>query len=112
MLSLRELQRIFGGEISNGELHCAGPGHSRADRSLSLRPVEDGPNDLGLMYHSFADDDPTAIEDFLREKLNTPPKPNRQWPPAPVGRRTRRHGGARGDGARQRQSSRQARRDV
>ena len=77
MLSLRELQRIFGGEISNGELHCAGPGHSRADRSLSLRPVEDGPNDLGLMYHSFADDDPTAIEDFLREKLNTPkPKPN------------------------------------
>jgi len=75
MLSLRELQRIFGGEISNGELHCAGPGHSRADRSLSLRPVEDGPNDLGLMYHSFADDDPTAIEDFLREKLNTP-KPN------------------------------------
>ena len=72
MLSLRELQRIFAGEISNGELHCAGPGHSRADRSLSLRPVEDGPNDLGLMYHSFADDDPTAIEDFLREKLNTP----------------------------------------
>jgi hypothetical protein len=75
MLSLRELQRIFGGEISDGELHCAGPGHSRADRSLSLRPVEDAPNDLGLVYHSFADDDSATIEDFLREKLNAP-KPN------------------------------------
>jgi hypothetical protein len=75
MLSLPELQRIFGGEISNGELHCPGPNHSRADRSLSLRPAEDVPNDLGLMYHSFAEDEPAVIEDFIREKLNTP-KPN------------------------------------
>jgi hypothetical protein len=62
MLSLRELQRIFGGEIAKakGELHCPGPGHSRDDRSLSLRPAEDAPNDFELLYHSFADDDRDA----------------------------------------------------
>ena len=71
MISLRELQKIFGGEISTkGELLCPGPGHSAVDRSLSIRPTDDAPNDCGVVFNSFAQDDPGDCLAYIREKLN------------------------------------------
>jgi putative DNA primase/helicase len=43
------------GEASGINVSAPGPGHSRADRSLSIRIDEDAPD--GFYVHSFADDD-------------------------------------------------------
>jgi hypothetical protein len=75
MLDLRTLQTTLGGEISGGRLLCPGPGHSRADRSLSVKLDADAPD--GFLVHSFADDDPITCKDYVREKLGLPAfKPN------------------------------------
>jgi putative DNA primase/helicase len=75
MIDLRMLRQALGGEISRGELHCPGPGHSRADRSLCVRPTADQPD--GFVVHSFAGDDPIACKDHVRGKLGLPAfKPN------------------------------------
>lgn len=76
MRSLAEIARALGGEISGGQVLAPGPGHSSADRSLAVRPV-DGDDDDGFILHSHAGDDPIACKDYVREKLGMPAwKPN------------------------------------
>ena len=67
--------RLLGGEINGDQILVPGPGHSAADRSLSVRVNRDAPD--GFVVHSFAGDDPIACRDFVREKLKLPAfKPN------------------------------------
>jgi hypothetical protein len=75
MLDLRSLRQALGGHISNGQLLCPGPGHSAADRSLSVK-IDAGAPD-GFVVHSFAGDDPIACRDHVRAKAGLEPfKPN------------------------------------
>jgi hypothetical protein len=75
MIDLRTLQKTLGGDVSGGCLRCPGPGHSRADRSLSIKLDTNAPD--GFLVHSFAGDDPIACKDYVRDKLGLPAfKPN------------------------------------
>jgi len=73
VIDLRSLQSALGGEISGGQLLCPGPGHSRRDRSLAVRPSPDGDD---FVVHSHCGDDWTLCKDYVRERLGLP-----QWQP-------------------------------
>jgi putative DNA primase/helicase len=74
MLSLNEIARALGGDVSGHSALVPGPGHSPADRSLSITPAE---NQDGFICHSFAGDDPIDCKDYIRGKLGLPEfKPN------------------------------------
>ena len=65
--TIKTLAGLLGGEISNGQIKCPGPGHKSAnDRSLSVKIDSNAPD--GFVVHSFADDDPIACKDYVREK--------------------------------------------
>ena len=75
MMDLRTLQRTLGGEVNGARLLCPGPGHSTADRSLSVKLDSSAPD--GFVVHSFADDDPIVCRDYVRTKAGLPAfKPN------------------------------------
>jgi putative DNA primase/helicase len=69
-LSLQEIARALGGEISGRQVLAPGPGHSPKDRSLAISLHRDAPD--GFVLHSFADDDWKTCRDFVRWKLNLP----------------------------------------
>jgi hypothetical protein len=69
-MDLETLQRALGGDISNGQLLCPGPGHSPADRSLSIKLDSNMPD--GFVVHSFAGDDPINCKVYIREKAGLP----------------------------------------
>jgi RecA-family ATPase len=72
---LKTAARLLGGEINGDQILAPGPGHSTADRSLSVRIDRNAPH--GFVVHSFAGDDPIACRDHVREKLKLPAfKPN------------------------------------
>jgi hypothetical protein len=71
---LRSLARALGGEISGRQVLAPGPGHSRLDRSLSIR-IEPGAPD-GFLCHSFAGDDPIICKNHVRQRLGLP-----EWKP-------------------------------
>jgi RecA-family ATPase len=80
-ITVHELQRALGGEISRGkngpEVLCAGPGHSPQDRSLSVAPSNE--NDDGFVVTSFASDDWQTCKAYVRDRLRLPafePKAN------------------------------------
>ena len=74
-IDLRSLARALGGEVQGNEVKAPGPGHSAIDRSLSVRLDASAPG--GFVVHSFAQDDPIACKDYVREKLGLPAfKPN------------------------------------
>jgi hypothetical protein len=68
---LRNLARALGGVISHGQVLAPGPGHSPADRSMSVRLSADAPD--GFVVHSFANDDAIRCRDYVREKIGMPP---------------------------------------
>jgi RecA-family ATPase len=71
LLDLQTLAKALGGEISAGQLRCPGPGHSAADRSLSIRPDPNAPD--GFLVNTFSPaDDPIACKDYVRQKLGLP----------------------------------------
>ena len=70
MLDLRTLQRALGGKISSGQLLCAGPSHSAADRSLAVKLDAAAPD--GFVVYSFCGDDPLVCRDHVRDKLGLP----------------------------------------
>jgi hypothetical protein len=73
--SIDKIATAVGGEVSAGEVLAPGPGHSPADRSLSVKPDPDAPD--GFLVHSFSGDDPIACRDHVRSKLGLPEwKPN------------------------------------
>jgi len=84
MVTLSELAKALGGEISKDSVLCPGPGHSAEDRSLSVKIDDAAP--YGLLVHSFSDDDWKICLDFVREKLGLPkwePKKQKKSAPKP-----------------------------
>lgn len=74
MISPREAARLLGGEVVKGQISCPGPGHSAADRSLSVMFNADGKP----IVYSHAGDDPIKCKDYVRGKLGMPAfKPNK-----------------------------------
>ena len=71
---LRTIARALGGKISGRQILAPGPGHSRLDRSLSIRIEPAAPD--GFVVHSFAGDDPLVCKDHVREHLGLP-----RWEP-------------------------------
>ena len=62
---------LLGGNVAGkNQIVCPGPGHSRRDRSLSVR--FDPRAAKGFIVHSFAGDDPIAARDYVRERLGLP----------------------------------------
>src|SRR5436305_576588 len=74
-LTLQQVARALGGEVSNNQVLCPGPGHSAKDRSLSVKLDADAPD--GFIVNSFASDNAIECKDFVRAKLSLPAfKPN------------------------------------
>src|SRR5262245_3859093 len=74
LLDLRSIARALGGEISGRQILAPGPGHSRGDRSLSVRIEPEAPD--GFLVHSFAGDDPIICKNYIRRQLGLP-----EWEP-------------------------------
>jgi putative DNA primase/helicase len=70
MLSLRSIAVALGGEVVAGQVLTPGPGHSRRDRSLSVRPA--GAARDGFICHSFAGEDWKVCHNYVRERLGLP----------------------------------------
>ena len=66
-IDLKSLARALGGKTSNGQVLAPGPGHSSADRSLSVKLDNSAPD--GFVVHSFSGNDPIACRDYVRQKL-------------------------------------------
>jgi putative DNA primase/helicase len=79
MMDLRRIAHALGGEVSGRQVICPGPGHSRTDRSLSIKIDPRAPG--GLLVNSFSGDDPIKCKDYVRERLGMP-----QWQPGDDGR--------------------------
>ena len=100
-VSLISLRNALGGEVRGGWLRCPGPGHSRKDRSLSVRPKPDG----GWHIKTFSPkDDWRDCDDYVRARLGLGP-----WQPDPDVRppQRRQHIKDQDDAAMRRQSARQ-----
>jgi hypothetical protein len=67
---ISEYQLALGGEIRGAQLLCPGPGHSSADRSLSIMPDAKAPD--GMRVNSFAGDDLKVCRAYIRERLGEP----------------------------------------
>src|SRR6516165_6434297 len=74
MLDIRAIARALGGEVVGRQVLAPGPGHSRADRSLSIRIDPSAPD--GFVVHSFTDNDPLVCKDYVRQHLGLP-----EWQP-------------------------------
>jgi hypothetical protein len=75
MIDLQAVARALGGKVSRGQVLAPGPGHTPADRSLSVKLDSTAPD--GFVVHSFSTDDPIVCRDYVRQKIGLPPfKPN------------------------------------
>ncbi len=70
MKNAREFAQCMGGEADGSQALVPGPGHSRHDRSLSVRISQDAPD--GFIVHSFSGDDPIACRDHVRRMCGLP----------------------------------------
>jgi putative DNA primase/helicase len=76
-ITLPQIAKALGGEISGSNVKAPGPGHSSGDRSLivTLNPTAPG----GFLAHSFAGDDDFECKDYVRDKCGLPTwKPKKQ----------------------------------
>jgi putative DNA primase/helicase len=70
-LDVRAAARALGGDISGRDgVVCPGPGHSRQDRSLSVRFEPSAPD--GFVVYSHAGDSVLDCKDHVRERLGLP----------------------------------------
>lgn len=72
-LSLPDIARALGGQVRGNRVLAPGPGHSRLDRSLSVR-LADATD--GFVVKSFADDDWMTCRDYVAAQLGLP---NDHW---------------------------------
>jgi RecA-family ATPase len=78
-LNLNRLAAALGGNVSRDQILCPGPGHSPADRSLSVKLAVNAPD--GFLVHSFAGDDLIVCRDYVRNKCGLPTfEPNARHP--------------------------------
>jgi hypothetical protein len=71
MPDLATLARALGGEVAGNRVLAPGPGHSAADRSLSIKIDPGAPG--GFVVHSFAGDDSIVCKDYVRQRLGLEP---------------------------------------
>jgi putative DNA primase/helicase len=67
MLDPSAVARTLGGNVSGRNILAPGPGHGRADRSLSIKIEPTAPD--GFVVHSFAGDSPIECRDYVRAAL-------------------------------------------
>jgi putative DNA primase/helicase len=68
MMDARTFANALGGDVvSRDSVSAPGPGHSKTDRSLSIKLASGAPD--GFMVFSHAGDDPLACKDYVRERL-------------------------------------------
>ena len=65
--NIRHYATLLGGEASGNQVACPGPGHSAADRSLSVLFDPNAPD--GFVVHSFTGQDALACKDYVRSRL-------------------------------------------
>src|SRR5262245_29369658 len=75
-LDLRAIARALRGNVWGRNVVAPGPGHSRTDRSLSIK-IEPSAAD-GFLVHSFANDSPIACRDYVRAALGLGPRERRR----------------------------------
>jgi hypothetical protein len=66
-LDPREVASAIGGEATGSNVMAPGPGHSRIDRSLSIK-IDSTALD-GFIVHSFAGDSPFVCREYVRAAL-------------------------------------------
>jgi RecA-family ATPase len=76
--SLTQIAHMLGGEVSAGQVRAPAPGHSPADRGMSIKLSADAPD--GLLVHLFNGGDDVAAKDYVRSKLGLP-----AWQPSSKG---------------------------
>jgi putative DNA primase/helicase len=76
-LDPRAVARALGGIVSGGNVVAPGPGHSRADRSLSIKIDPAAPD--GFVVHSFAGDPPITCRDYVRAALGLGERERWRW---------------------------------
>jgi RecA-family ATPase len=75
MPSLHQIAQALGGEVRAGQVLAPAPGHSPADRGMSIKLSDDAPD--GFLVKLFNEGDPIASKDHVRSKLGMPPwQPN------------------------------------
>ena len=70
-LDLRTIARALGGEVQGRQVKAPGPGHSRVDRSMSVRLSSQSPT--GWITHSYVGDPFDLCRDFVTAKLGLDP---------------------------------------
>jgi Toprim domain-containing protein len=70
-MNLRLIARALGGVVSGRQVLAPGPGHSRKDRSLSIRLSPDAHD--GFVCYSHACDDWKTCREYVRARLGLPP---------------------------------------
>jgi putative DNA primase/helicase len=72
-LDARNIAHVLGGDaIGRDAVSAPGPGHSRTDRSLSLKLVSGAPE--GFLVFDHAGGDHLRYRDYARERLGLPPR--------------------------------------
>jgi hypothetical protein len=84
---LRAFARVLGGQVIGGQVLAPGPGHSRLDRSLSIRLSVTAPE--GFLAFSHAGDDFAVCRDYVKRALGVDAdawnrRAPRQPPPRPT----------------------------
>jgi putative DNA primase/helicase len=69
-ITLSQIAKSLGGEISGSHVKAPGPGHSHEDRSLSVTLEPAAPR--GFLVYSHAGDDDIKCKDYVREKCGLP----------------------------------------
>lgn len=69
-VSLTAIARALGGKVSGGQVHAPGPGHSRRDRSLSIKRSAASPD--GFIVYSHAGDDWRVCRDYVADAIGLP----------------------------------------
>jgi hypothetical protein len=77
-LDPRAVARALGGSVSGRNVLAPGPGHSRGDRSLSIKMDPAAPDEF--IVHSFAGDSPIECRDYVRTALGLGARERRQSP--------------------------------
>src|SRR4051794_20876245 len=67
LLNLRELAERLDGEVDRQRIRFSPPGHSKQDRSAWVEPAHTVAD--GFYVGSFANDDPLALRDHVKDRL-------------------------------------------
>ncbi|WP_421579485.1 AAA family ATPase [Shinella sp. M31] len=82
-LDPRQIAQSLGGTARGNQISAPAPGHSRKDRSLSVRIDPSAPE--GFVVNGFAGEDPLGLRDYVRTKAGLPDwEPERRVHMAPT----------------------------